>query len=65
MTGSGNDFVVFDARQLPPGVVMDPELVGAICHRGNGIGADGVVVLEPRGEGLPKSSSASPSWISR
>ena len=53
MTGSGNDFVVFDARQLPPGVVMDPELVGAICHRGNGIGADGVVVLEPRGEGEP------------
>jgi diaminopimelate epimerase len=53
MTGSGNDFVVFDARQLPPGVVLDPALVGAICHRGNGIGADGVVLLEPRGEGEP------------
>ena len=53
MTGSGNDFVVFDARHLPPDVVMDPELVGAICHRGNGIGADGVVLLEPRGAGEP------------
>jgi diaminopimelate epimerase len=49
MTGSGNDFVVFNVKQLPPGVVMSPELVGAICHRGNGIGADGVVLLEPRG----------------
>jgi diaminopimelate epimerase len=53
MTGSGNDFVVFDARRLPSGVALTSALVEAICHRGNGIGADGVVLLEPREMGKP------------
>jgi diaminopimelate epimerase len=47
MTGSGNDFVVFDAREVPTDLVIRPEVIRAICHRHNGIGADGVVVLEP------------------
>ena len=46
MTGSGNDFVFFDARELPSGFSVTPEIIVSICNRHNGIGADGVVVLE-------------------
>ena len=47
MSGSGNDFVIFDGRVVPRALVEDPEVIRAICHRHNGIGADGLVVLEP------------------
>ncbi len=47
MTGSGNDFVVFDARETPLDLVTQPEIIQAICSRHNGIGADGIVLLEP------------------
>ncbi len=47
MTGSGNDFVVFDARTVSRALIESPEVVRAICNRNNGIGADGVVLLEP------------------
>ncbi len=47
MTGSGNDFVFFDGRQVPLEAVTKPEVIRAICNRRNGIGADGLVVLEP------------------
>lgn len=47
MTGSGNDFVFFDGRQVPRARVTSPEIIRAICNRHNGIGADGIVVLEP------------------
>jgi len=46
MSGSGNDFVFVDARADAPGPLASPEIVGAICSRGTGIGADGVVFLE-------------------
>lgn len=46
MTGSGNDFVFFDGRHVPISAVVTPEAIRAICHRRNGIGADGLVVLE-------------------
>lgn len=46
MSGSGNDFVFVDAREEPPGPLTSPDVVGAICRRGTGIGADGVVFLE-------------------
>lgn len=48
MSGSGNDFVVFDGRVVPLDLITPPEVITAICHRHNGIGADGLVVLEPR-----------------
>ncbi len=48
MTGSGNDFVVFDGRTVPIRLVTSPEVISRICNRHNGIGADGVVVLEPQ-----------------
>ena len=46
MTGSGNDFVFFDARHDPPGPLESPDAIGALCDRRGGIGADGVVFLE-------------------
>ncbi|MEP6781029.1 MAG: diaminopimelate epimerase [Gemmatimonadaceae bacterium] len=49
MTGSGNDFVVFDSRAVNGALVTEPEVIRAICNRHNGIGADGVVLLEPNG----------------
>jgi diaminopimelate epimerase len=47
MTGSGNDFVFFDGRQVSRAVVTAPQAIQAICNRYNGIGADGIVFLEP------------------
>lgn len=47
MTGSGNDFIVFDARSVDGALVTKPEVIRALCNRHNGIGADGVVLLEP------------------
>ena len=51
MTGSGNDFVFFDGRLAPLERVTSPEVIRRICNRNNGIGADGLVVLEPTGDG--------------
>ena len=47
MTGSGNDFVFFDGRIVDASHLTSPEVIRAICHRHNGIGADGIVILEP------------------
>lgn len=46
MSGSGNDFVFVDTREVPAGPLTSPEVVGAICSRGTGIGADGICFLE-------------------
>jgi diaminopimelate epimerase len=46
MTGSGNDFVFFDARTDLSGALESPEAIEALCDRRRGIGADGVVFLE-------------------
>lgn len=46
LTGSGNDFVFFDARIEPAGVLETPPAIGAVCDRKMGIGADGVVFIE-------------------
>ena len=47
MSGSGNDFVVFDGRQNGTSAVLDPVAVQAMCDRRTGVGADGVVLLAP------------------
>ncbi len=47
LTGSGNDFVFFDARDGRGVDLEQPEVIQAICHRSNGIGADGIVLLKP------------------
>jgi len=46
MTGSGNDFVMFDGRHVKAGE-LTAEAIAAICDRRLGIGADGVAVLDP------------------
>ena len=46
LTGSGNDFVFFDARDGRGQDLEQPEVIQAICHRTNGIGADGIVLLK-------------------
>jgi diaminopimelate epimerase len=46
MTGSGNDFVFFDARTEPAGLLEGAEAIGALCDRRRGVGADGVVFFE-------------------
>jgi diaminopimelate epimerase len=47
MSGSGNDFVFFDAMAEPAGDLARPERISEICARRTGVGADGVVFLEP------------------
>lgn len=47
MSGSGNDFVVVDATGEPADELTSPAMVQALCARATGIGADGLVLLEP------------------
>jgi diaminopimelate epimerase len=47
MCGSGNDFVFFDARAEPAAGLDAAEAIRTMCARGTGVGADGVVFLEP------------------
>src|SRR5207302_6513236 len=46
MTGSGNDFVVFNAADGPLSDVENSEAIRILSARGTGVGADGVVFLE-------------------
>jgi len=46
MTGSGNDFVMVDARVSTP-ADWTPDDMQAVCARGTGIGADGIVFVGP------------------
>jgi diaminopimelate epimerase len=46
MSGSGNDFVVVDARADAPGRLAEASVIQRICARGTGVGADGIVFLE-------------------
>src|SRR2546428_4299879 len=46
MTGSGNDFVMVDGRSSGPGDWSVPD-IRAVCARGTGIGADGLVFVAP------------------
>ena len=47
MSGSGNDFVFFDARSGAPAGVDEASRIAALCARGTGVGADGIVLIEP------------------
>ncbi len=47
MSGSGNDFVVVDATRETADDLTAPATVRAVCARATGIGADGLVLLEP------------------
>ncbi|MBX9927493.1 MAG: diaminopimelate epimerase [Gemmatimonadaceae bacterium] len=45
MSGSGNDFVFFDARNGLDLTAWPPERIQAICAAHTGVGADGIVLL--------------------
>jgi diaminopimelate epimerase len=47
MSGSGNDFIMVDAMREPGGPLGRPEVIQAVCARATGVGADGIVFLEP------------------
>jgi diaminopimelate epimerase len=51
MTGSGNDFVVFDSTGGAASHLENEETIRSLAARGTGIGADGVVFLERAGLG--------------
>ena len=46
MTGSGNDFVMVDARSTVP-ADWSPEDIRSVCAHGTGVGADGLVFVGP------------------
>jgi len=48
MHGAGNDFIMIDGRDWPPGLELMGDLVARLCHRRLGIGADGLILI---GEG--------------
>ena len=45
MSGAGNDFIFIDKNQNPAFSAL-PEQIKKLCHRRNGIGADGVIFIE-------------------
>jgi diaminopimelate epimerase len=49
MDGAGNDFVMIDNRAGD--VRLRPEHIVRICDRHHGVGADGILLLEPGGNG--------------
>ncbi|HEV8362585.1 MAG TPA: diaminopimelate epimerase [Gemmatimonadaceae bacterium] len=46
LTGSGNDFVFFDARRGYDPALLDAAVIDGICDRRTGVGADGIVLFE-------------------
>jgi len=49
MNGAGNDFVMIDNRKgLPP---LERAVIARLCDRHRGIGADGLIAVEPAREG--------------
>lgn len=50
MSGSGNDFVMLDGRHHRAEAWL-PANVMAVCDRRMGVGADGLVIVTPEGEG--------------
>ena len=46
LTGSGNDFVFFDARNGYDPDLENPAIIDGICDRRTGVGADGIVLFE-------------------
>lgn len=45
MNGAGNDFIVIDNRDLS--IQLDRKTIEALCDRHRGIGADGLLAVEP------------------
>ena len=60
MSGSGNDFVMIDARSDRIDELRQPAVVQKICARATGIGADGIVFVEPSRDAAVRMGAVSP-----
>jgi len=47
MSGSGNDFIIIDNRDLSLNVGDLPSFVRKVCERKVSVGADGLLLIEP------------------
>jgi len=47
MSGSGNDFIIIDNRDLSLNIGNLSEFAGKVCQRKFSVGADGLVIIEP------------------
>ena len=47
MNGAGNDFIIVENLDLELSPLLDAEMIEALCDRHRGIGADGLLVVEP------------------
>src|SRR3990172_4143549 len=56
MSGSGNDFLFFDAREQPPGDLETPERIDRLCARGTGFrfATDAGVIAARLSDGIPE-----------
>ncbi len=54
MSGAGNDFVLVDNRGAEVRESAKPALARGVCRRRLGVGADGLILIEPLG-GLPRN----------
>jgi diaminopimelate epimerase len=50
--GAGNDFLLFDGREQPDLERFLTPAVARLCHRQLGVGADGVLLVGPHGDGV-------------
>ncbi|UCH66637.1 MAG: diaminopimelate epimerase [Ignavibacterium sp.] len=44
ISGAGNDFIIIDKTQNPE-FVLKNDVISQLCHRRNGIGADGIITI--------------------
>ncbi len=51
MNGAGNDFIIVDNRDLSLSKELDTDTIAALCDRHRGIGADGLLAVEPAQKG--------------
>jgi len=51
MNGAGNDFIIVDNRDLSLSEALDTDTIAALCDRHRGIGADGLLAVEPAKKG--------------
>lgn len=54
----GNDYVLIDGREGRP--ALSPEDIRMLCHRHMGIGADGIIVIEPSGRAVCRMINYNP-----
>lgn len=54
----GNDYILLDAMKTP--VRLSPEDIRMLCHRHLGIGADGIIIIEPSERALCRMTNYNP-----